>query len=412
MMKQVTKENLIIAFNSIKTQKLRTGITISIIALGLMALVGILTSIDALKSSLISQFERMGSNTIQIQKKASDRRRKNGVKEKEYPAITYAQANQFLKTDNIEGTIALNMICSGQSIVKYRKEESDPNCQVIAGTEKYLGISGYDLEMGRNFTKEEVNRGSLTCIIGAELASSLFIGESPIGKSMKIDNVNYIVVGILEEKGASMGGNPDRIVFIPLQTGRLHYGSNRTNYNIIVQANNNIHLNTLSEQAEGAFRIIRKDKLGKASSFVISRSDSLAKSLFENLEDITTFAAVIGLITLFGASIGLMNIMLVSVTERTKEIGTRMALGASPTLIRRQFLTEAVLICMLGGLLGVLSGVGIGNLVGLVLGSPFLFPIDWTLLGLALCIAVGIAAGIYPANKASNLDPIEALRYE
>jgi putative ABC transport system permease protein len=278
--------------------------------------------------------------------------------------------------------------------------------------ENYLNTNGFALENGRNFSSTELSSGSHTVIIGNEIATEIFENMGPVGKIMLVGNIKFKVIGVLEKKGSSMGFGGDRNVLIPVPTARQFFGFTNMGFTIAVMTIGPDKLDLAINEATGLFRIIRKDPLGKGLSFTISRSDSLSQGLIENLSMVSGIATIIAFITLLGAAIGLMNIMLVSVTERTKEIGVRKAMGASANTIKKQFLTEAIMVCQLGGAIGIVLGIIIGNLVAMAIEVPFIIPWVWIGTAVVLTFITGIIAGFYPASKAANMDPIESLRYE
>jgi putative ABC transport system permease protein len=412
-MKLLLKENIREAIRSIRSQMLRAILTMLIIAVGITALVGILTSIDAIASSLSSNFSSMGANTFSIQNRGSNIHvGRRGKKAKRYPRITYEQAISFKERFNYPALVSVSARATALATLKYRREKTNPNIFVFGIDENYLATGGYELESGRNFSPEEIRYGSHGVIIGKEIANKLFPDTDPISKHISIGAGKYLVIGVLEEKGSGMGFSGDKNAFIPLTNARTYFPRSNPTFLLQIMTNDPERLSTAIGEATALMRTIRKDAPGEESSFETIKSDNISQMLMENLSMITVSATVIGLITLLGAAIGLMNIMLVSVTERTREIGVRKATGASAGVIRNQFLIEAVVICQLGGLLGILFGLIIGNVVAGIIGSGFIIPWAWMLLGVVLCLAVGLLSGIYPAYKAAKLDPIESLRYE
>jgi putative ABC transport system permease protein len=304
------------------------------------------------------------------------------------------------------------MRASALATLKYQSQKTNPNIFVFGVDENYLITNGYKLSMGRNFSAHDIQYGTHGVIIGSSIKNELFPETNPIDKIISVGSGKYRVIGVLEEKGSSIGFSADKNAFIPLTNARQYFANSEPNFLINVMTNNPQDLDPAIGEATGLFRIIRGDKVGTSASFEITRSDNLSQLLIDNLSKVTISATVIGLITLLGAAIGLMNIMLVSVTERTREIGIRKAIGAAASTIRNQFLIEAVVICQLGGILGIILGIIIGNLVGKLVGGGFIIPWLWMSVGIGLCIVVGLVSGIYPAYKAAKLDPIESLRYE
>jgi len=412
-MKLLFKENIREALRSIRSQMLRAILTMLIIAVGITALVGILTSIDAVSSSLSSNFSSMGSNTFSIQNRGSNIHvDRGGRKAKRYPRITYDEAISFKERYRYPAVVSVSTRATALATLKYRREKTNPNIFVFGIDENYLATGGYELQSGRNFTPEEIRYGAHQVIIGQEIANKLFPETDPLNKSVSIGAGKYLVIGVLEEKGSGMGFSGDKNAFIPLTNARTYFPRPNPTFLLQVMSEKAEGLNTAIGEATALMRTIRKDPPGEDSSFESVKSDNISRMLLDNLSFITIAATVIGLITLLGSAIGLMNIMLVSVTERTREIGVRKATGASATVIRNQFLIEAVVICQLGGALGILLGLIIGNVVASYIGIGFIVPWGWMLLAAGLCFGVGLLSGIYPAYKAAKLDPIESLRYE
>ncbi len=408
------KENIREALRSIRSQLLRTILTALIIAIGITSLVGILTSIDAISGSISSNFSSMGSNTFSIRNRGSSIRiGKRGKKAKNHPRIKYQEAIDFKERYEYPAIVSVSTRATALATLKHEFEKTNPNIFVFGIDENYLTTSGYEIEIGRNFTVHDNRYGSHGVIIGKEIQTSLFPnGEDPLNKTISIGPGKYKVIGVLKSKGSSMGFSGDKNAFIPLTNARQYFPSANPSFLINVMVSTPEELDPAIGEATGTFRVIRMDKIGREESFETNRSDNFSQLLIENLSMVRVFATIIGLITLLGAAIGLMNIMLVSVTERTREIGIRKAIGASSTTIRNQFLIEAVVICQLGGILGIVLGIIIGNLVGNLVGGSFIIPWNWMILGVSLCVGVGLTSGFYPAYKASKLDPIESLRYE
>lgn len=406
-------ENIRVALSSIKGQSVRAALTILIIAFGIAALVGILASIDVIKGSLNSNFSSMGANTFTIRNKETVVRiGKSGKQPRRHKPITYDEAMAFGEQFEFPGTVSVSTIASWSSTMKYKSEKTNPNIQVFGTDENYLDVSGYSLEKGRNFTKQEVQDGDHVVIIGKDLIADLFKKEDPINKEISIGAGKYVVIGVLAPKGNSMGMSGDKIALLPIENVRVYFSRPDMTYTINVLTVGPELMDASIGEATGVLRTIRKLAPQDDDNFEVTKSDSVATTLIDNLKYVTLGATLIGIITLLGAAIGLMNIMLVSVTERTKEIGTRKALGATSAAIRNQFITEAIVICQLGGLLGIVFAMVIAGLISWGMGGGFVMPWTWIGLGIAICLVVGLISGIYPAIKASKLDPIEALRYE
>jgi putative ABC transport system permease protein len=412
-MKSLVLENIRIALGAIRSNLLRTILTVLIIAVGISTLVGILTAIDAIRQSLNSNFTSMGANTFTIRNREMRVHfGRRGKKAKRFRTISFNEAKTFSKDFPYPARVSVSLLGDETSVLKYGSTKTNPNIPVFGGDEQYLACGGYEVERGRNFTPSEINSGAPVVILGNENAYNLFRNLNPIGRIINLGKHKCKVIGVLKTKGSSMTLGGDKITILPLQTVRTWYGDEDNSYVISVMCNNPRELETAIGEATGYFRQVRKVRISEEDNFEIMKSDSLAALLMDKISLVTLAATIIGFITLLGAAIGLMNIMLVSVTERTREIGIRKSLGASANLIRNQFLVEAVVICQMGGFLGILLGIGIGNLVALAFDIGFIVPWLWMGAGVALCVLVGLAAGIFPAIKAASLDPIEALRYE
>lgn len=406
-------ENVRLALQSIKSNRLRTMLTALIIAIGLAALVGILTTLDAVKKSMTEAFSSMGANSFTIRNRGTGIRVGGpGQRPKAFKSIHFQDAVALKERLQLPATVAISIKASNGSTVKYGGEKTTPNIMIQGVDENGLNAQGLDLSQGRNFSFTEAQMGTDVCIIGSEIVKTLFKKESPIDKIINVGNNRLKVVGILASKGSSMGFSGDRAVYVPLLKAKQINSFPDPSYTITVMVSNGEQMESIIGETTSEFRNIRKLKISQPNNFEISKSDAVAQTLFENLSFIAIGGVAIGIITLIGASIGLMNIMLVSVTERTREIGIRKAIGANPAVIRKQFLIEAVVICLMGGAFGILLGILLGNAISLFMGGTFIIPWKFIIGGFGLCVLVGILSGYYPAKKASKLDPVEALRYE
>ena len=408
-------ENIRIALDSVRANWLRAILTLVIIAFGIMALVGILTAIDSAIYSLNDNLSFLGANTFDVEPRGEGVRGSRGGRQmKEGAAITFEQAWKFKERYQFPARTAISLRCSGTATVLYGGQETNPNVAIFAVDENYVEAKGFSLAVGRNFTFREATQGGDVAIIGNDMVKDLFWDQPAraMDKVITAGGKKYRVVGVLKSKGSSMNQSEDRRVLIPLQAGKRYYDSPESNYRIMVAVRDPVRMEEAIGEATVVLRNVRKLRTDQADDFEISKSDSLIGLIKENTVYLRLAAVGIALITLLGAAIGLMNIMLVSVTERTREIGVRKALGATRKNVMTQFLVEAVVICQLGGLLGIALGVMVGNVVTLLLGGSFLFPWLWITIALVTCTAVGLLSGIYPAMRAAALDPIESLRYE
>lgn len=407
-------ENISISLVSIKSHLLRTILTILIIAFGIMALVGILTATDSIKYFLTENFSMMGANTITIRNRSSNIHIGGGPRKmKLYEPISYDQAREFRDQFDFPAHVSFFVWATGIATLKYEDRKTNPNIDVVGTDEYYFLTSGDEIDRGRSFNTHEIDYGLSSAVIGSDIAKELFKNkEDPIGKIISVGPGKYKVIGVLKSKGSSMGFSGDKRCYIPVSNVRTRFSRPNMSFNINVMTYRPEQVEAAIGEATALLRNFRKVPVGMDNTFEITRSDNVAKMLVENIKYVTLAATFIGVITLLGAAIGLMNIMLVSVTERTREIGIRKAIGATKRVIRNQFLVESIVIGQLGGILGIILGILIGNSISLMIGSAFIIPWLWIITGVVLCFVVALLSGIIPARKAANLDPIESLRYE
>ncbi|MEP5791785.1 MAG: ABC transporter permease [Cyclobacteriaceae bacterium] len=408
------RENIKEGINSVKANKLRTILTAAIIAIGITSLVGILTAIEGIQTSINDSFSNLGANTFDVESKRSNRGNRDGKSAKVFPPLKFDDLVRF-KDKFDAGTVAVNAWVTGIAEAKRGSNKTNPNTRVQGGDYDYLLVEGYDVKVGRSFSRTEVDNGAMVVIIGREIQDALFDkGEDPINKSIKFVGSKFKVIGVLEPQGGASGnGSADRMCLVPMITARKLAAGRQLNYEATVAVNDPNNMDAAVGLATGLMRAIRRDPIKQEASFEIRVNQSLAERLGEITGYLRIGGFTIGFITLLGASIGLMNIMLVSVTERTREIGVRKALGATPLKIRQQFLIEALVITQMGGLGGIVLGIGIGNLTSIAItDSGFVIPWVWILFGVTVGMIVGLISGYLPAYKASKLDPIDSLRFE
>ncbi|CAN5815413.1 ABC transporter permease [soil metagenome] len=424
------KDSLSLSWTNIKGNKLRSALTIVIIALGIFALILIITAIKAASNSLTSSFSTMGANAFSIRfkerninfggghKAESSKTTRSALKEKKSNMgipISYEEAKAFKERYSFpDAKVSIALRGPAGIVVNNDKRKTNPETNMYGGDENYLELNGYKMAYGRNFTPTEIESGRNVCMIGNGVATRLFPDNKAkaIDAIVRVDHIPYRVIAVLEDKGSSAFFNTSKVVITPYNNIRRLFSSNNTSYNIAVMVPDLKLMDMATGEAKGTFRPIRKLDVKDVDNFFIDKSDSIAESLLTNLGFLETGTIGIALITLIGAAIGLMNIMLVAVNERTKEIGLAKALGSTKKDIRSQFLFESVIISLLGAVVGIISGILLGNVVAILLHTGFVIPWGWVIAGIFVCSFVGLAAGLYPAYKASKLDPIVALRYE
>ncbi|MDO8365223.1 MAG: ABC transporter permease [Saprospiraceae bacterium] len=408
-------EILSMAFKNIRANMLRSVLTLLIIAFGIMALVGILTAIDAIAYSLSDNLSNLGANSFSIERKWNDvKSNRQGRQQKPAEPVTYKQSMEFKERFSFPAKVAVGCYGTGSATVKFGEEKTNPNVTFNGADENFMDVKGVEIALGRNFSKIEVESGASVAVVGSDIVKILFDGKSEkaLDQIITVNAQRYRVVGVMATKGSTMNESSDRKVYAPLVNVKALFGADNRDYFLMVAMQDPTLMDAAQSEATGLFRQIRGLRPGEEDDFKLFASDGIVAILKENTVTLRLAAVAIGLMTLLGAAIGLMNIMLVSVTERTREIGISKALGATRRSIMLQFLTEAIAICQIGGLVGILLGILIGNIMTFILGGAFLIPWAWMALGFTLCMVVGIISGFYPAMKAARLDPIESLRYE
>jgi putative ABC transport system permease protein len=401
------------------SNKLRSNLTIAIIAIGITALIAIITVIEILKSSIYTNFSSMGANTFNItaqtihsDKKKPGKRRRLSTSDQSN-TISLKEASFFKDNFSYPSIVSLNVLVNNAATIKRNKKKSNPTIFVLGADENYMKVSGNTMQHGRYFSTMDIASGENNCVIGYSLAKKYFEDpEDAANGLLYIGDARYRVLGVMESKGSSFVDRTDNMVIIPLTNARQRFNLTQKSFVISVFVNNINTIDIATDEAEGFMRKTKRLQASTENNFTINKNDEIASSLIDLSKYVALAAAVIGLITLLGAAIGLMNIMLVSVAERTREIGLSKAIGANSRTIQLQFLVEAVIISVSGGAIGVLVGILIGNSMSLFLHTAFVIPWLWIAVGLSICFFVGLLAGIYPAIKAGKLNPINALRYE
>jgi putative ABC transport system permease protein len=419
------KDSFSLAYRTVRSNRLRTGITVAIIAFGIMALIGIITAIEAMNRSLRDSFSTMGANGFTISYKERIRfgnnnnqtqKIKKGKKQKKSnldKPIQLVEAELFKSSFHYPGVVSISLNGPGGNEVHYKDKKTNPNVSMRGGDENYLQVNGFTIAYGRNFNQLDVTTGRNVCLLGSDVASKLFGANvaNGVDKMIRVGSFPYRVIGILKSKGSSALMRADNVVITTYSNVR-RVGNASSSFTLGVLTNDVQQLEGAVSESTALFRAIRKLHPTEEDNFVIEKSDKLAETFIGLLGSIQGAAGAIGLITLVGAAIGLMNIMLVAVNERTKEVGLIKAIGGKRKNIRQQFLFESTIISLLGAFFGIVLGVLVGNLFALFLGTGFVVPWMWVLIGIIICSLVGLGAGLWPAIKASRLNPIVALRYE
>ena len=401
-----------VAVRSIRGQMLRTSLTVGIIGIGIMALIAMLTATESLKANVRQEFSSLGTQSFSIGQMRSGGMF-NGRRTMPSPPIDYREAMRFKRESEGDFDVAMSVFGTRMATVTRGSLRTDPNVKVQGVDELYLAVSGLGIAKGRNFTPAEIDNGHAVVLLGQSVVDRVFESwEDPVGQHVLVGAQRHTIAGVLETRGTTFGMSQDNQILMPLLGVRRQYSDEGRSYNLTCTVDQAEDLPEAIEAATGWMRMVRGDAPGDPNTFRIRQSNRLVDTLLEATDGITLAAVFIGLITLLGAGIGLMNIMLVSVSERTREIGTRKSLGASSRAIRLQFLVEVMVIGQLGGIVGIALGLAVGNLIASYFETPFVVPWGWVTLGMILCFLTSLASGYYPARLASKLDPIVALGRE
>ena len=402
------------SLQALRTNKMRAFLTVLGVVVGIFSIVVIMTIITMLQKSIENGVSQLNKNTFQIQKYPQNGGGGPGWRSK-YANRKDLTLQEYYRLEDVMKGQVLYMGAEqwrGGKVVKYGNKETNPNIQVAGETLGGVKTNNWNVDYGRDFMQNDVDRSSNVCLIGKDIVDKLFININPVGQVIRVDGHPLRVIGVLEEQPQMFGNSRDNYIVIPITTFQSFYGKHSYSVNIMIMSRSKEDYNDVIESAIGHLRTIRKDKPGEDNSFEIFSNESVIAQINDITAGVKIGALVVSIIALLAAGVGIMNIMLVSVTERTREIGIRKAIGAKKLNILNQFLLEAIILCLIGGILGIALGVGVGNLTGGLLNAQAAIPYDWVVIGLSLCVFVGIIFGTYPAYKASNLDPIEALRYE
>jgi putative ABC transport system permease protein len=408
------RESLAMALNAVRTNKLRSILTLLGIVVGIFSIISVMTAMGVLRNSIEVGLNQLGANTFQIQKfpvivGAGDGSRGRFRNRKD---ITYEQAMAVREKATLASAVGIEVWDFGK-IVWWNGQRTNPNIVVFGENVDGIATNNWVVENGRGFTTQDMDLSKPVAVIGKVVAEKLFpLSVNPVGEAIRIDGNSYEVIGVYASKGDALGGNNDNFVTIPIEKYFEKYGKTGRSVNIMVQAVSREVVDDAIEQARGILRVARGVLPGAEDDFAWFSNDSVVRQFNDFTEYLRLGVLLVSCIALLAAGVGIMNIMLVSVTERTREIGIRKAIGAQQRDVLSQFIIEAVILCEIGGVIGIVLGIVGGNIVGILLNVPAVIPWEWVGIGLMVCTTVGLVFGVYPAWKASTLDPIEALRYE
>ncbi|MBI1804773.1 MAG: ABC transporter permease [Ignavibacteriae bacterium] len=407
------RESLVMALVALRTNKLRSILTLLSMSVGVFSIIAVMTAMGVMVNSIENGLSQLGANTFQVQKNQefeSDNPR-DRAKLRNRKNIQHSEGILVKERASLAKIVGLEAWEGGKIITTTDGKKTNPGVSLVGEDVEGFATNDWLIGDGRLFTQDELNSGRHVAIIGTVVVQKLFAKTDPLGQTIRIDGQEYEIVGVLAEKGGMLGGNQDNFVAIPLTTFFTIYGHDR-DIHIMVQSTSRETYEDCIEQVRGILRAVRHVAPGADDDFHIFSNDTLIQSFNDFSKYVRLGLLFISAVALIAAGVGIMNIMLVSVTERTREIGIRKAIGAKKKNILTQFILEAVVVSQLGGVIGILFGVIAGNIIAFMLSVPPVIPVDWTIIGFVTCSLIGIIFGVYPAWKASNLDPIEALRYE
>lgn len=405
-------ESILLAIDSVRKNKLRAILTLLSISIGVFAIIGAGTLVSSMDNAVTNEMASLGENTFIIKRIPSVQMGNSWRKYRRRRMITYSVYKDFRKQMTTSNLISAES-SSGGHVIKAGSHSTDPDVSLTGADEYYFVNNNISVDQGRAFTAEDITFNRNVAIIGNDILVKVFPNENPIGKRIAIQNQSFTIIGILETKGAVLGQSQDNQVIVPISKFLKHYASWWSqSVTISIKALSKELLEPTVDEAIGVMRTIRKQKPWEDNSFEVETNESIAEQFKNFTSFLSIFGVVSGVIALIAAGVGIMNIMLVSVKERTREIGIRKAIGAKRAWILAQFIIETITLCQLGGAVGIVMGIAAGNALGKMLGMNIVFPLDWVILGIVVCTVLGVVAGSYPAWKAAKLDPIDALRYE
>lgn len=405
-------ENIVQSLESLKQNKLRSGLTLLSVAIGVFSIISVGTLVGSLNATVNNKLDELGENTFFVTKTPSFSTGRDWRKYHSRKNISYKQYKELKKRMTLTDQIS-PLITSAGFTVQFEKYKTDPDVMLIGADEYYFKNNNFKIESGRPIVEFDINNVSEIAIVGKDVLLKIFKNnENPIGKKIKIKNHQYTIAGVLEPKGATMGRSEDNLVCIPVTTFIKYYSSEDESLQLTLKAESKELLSKTMDESIGHLRSIRGVKPSDENDFELATNESLSDQFSSFTDYLFYFGFICGSISILAAGVGIMNIMLVAVKERTKEIGVRKAVGAKKGVILTQFIIEAITLSQIGGIIGIFGGIAVGGLASVAFGFTFAIPWAWVVVSVTICTILGVLSGYYPARKAANLDPIEALRYE